>query len=249
MAFFQIHFFSDALGLGTSMNVMLPQRAYRQIGAEVQVRESCPTLYLLHGLSDDETIWCRRTSIERYAEAYGLAVVMPAGGRSWYTDGIFGNYFTFISEELPRICRNFFPQMSTEREKTFVAGLSMGGYGAFKCALRAPQTFGAAGSLSGAMDIYHPDLGPEHKILFEEGRLCEQDDLFLLSEKLLASDAPKPRLFQWCGTEDFLYQDNLRFRDRMIALEYPDYHFEQSEGDHNWYWWDMKIQAFLKWAF
>lgn len=91
-----------------------------------------PTLYLLHGLSDDHTIWLRRTSIERYVASMGLAVVMPAVHRSFYTDMDKGyRYWTFISEELPALARSFFP-LSDKREDNFAAGLSMGGYGAFK---------------------------------------------------------------------------------------------------------------------
>ena len=87
MAFLDVHCFSDALGLSVSFYVLLPQKAARQIGMPGgEQRVQYPTLYLLHGLSDDHTIWLRRTSIERYAAAKNLAVVMPAVGRSFYQD-------------------------------------------------------------------------------------------------------------------------------------------------------------------
>lgn len=99
-----------------------------------------PTLYLLHGLSDDDSIWLRRTSIERYVAQMGIAVVMPQVHRSFYTDmAAGGQYWTFISEELPALARSFFP-LSAKREDNFVAGLSMGGYGALKLGLRKPET-------------------------------------------------------------------------------------------------------------
>lgn len=114
----------------------------------------CKTVYLLHGMSDDHTIWQRRTSIERYASKLGIAVVMPCTHLGFYTDTTYGmNYWTFISDELPKICREFFPQMSDKREDTLAAGLSMGGYGAWKLGLGASDTFGAAAALSGALDI------------------------------------------------------------------------------------------------
>ena len=129
MALIQCDFFSESLGFSTSMNVILPQPA----------RERYRVLYLLHGMSDDHTIWCRRTSIERYVDPLGLAVVMPAVHRGYYTDMAAGyRYWTFISEELPALARSFFP-LSHKREDTFVAGLSMGGYGAFKLALRSQR--------------------------------------------------------------------------------------------------------------
>src|SRR5262245_37712214 len=103
MAFFDCHFFSDALGLSVSAYVLLPQKTTRQIGMPGgDTRASYQTLYLLHGLSDDHTIWLRRTSIERYAAAKNLAVVMPAVARSFYQDMASGaKYWTFVSEELP----------------------------------------------------------------------------------------------------------------------------------------------------
>ena len=122
-------------------------------------------LYLLHGLSDDDTIWLRRTSIERYVAPLGLAVVMPQVHRSFYTDEAHGNrYWTFLSEELPELVHHFF-RLSRRREDTFVAGLSMGGYGALKWALREPERFAAAASMSAAADVAgmqaHGDWRPE----------------------------------------------------------------------------------------
>src|SRR6476619_7886720 len=130
------------------MTVILPQSTAGQIGMTgSESTGETPVLYLLHGLSDDDTIWLRRTSIERYVAALGLAVVMPQVHRSFYTDEAYGNrYWTYLSEELPEIVHGFF-RLSRRREDTFVAGLSMGGYGALKWALRDPGRFAAAASL------------------------------------------------------------------------------------------------------
>ena len=154
MAFIQCDFGSYALGMACSMNVILPQKVNMQIGMKGVAGEGKhPTLFLLHGLSDDHTIWMRRTSIERYVAPLGLAVVMPNVHRSFYTDmAMGGKYWTFVSEELPRVARSLF-HLSDKREDNFVAGLSMGGYGAMKMGLRKPEMFAAAASLSGVMDI------------------------------------------------------------------------------------------------
>ena len=111
MAFIQCSFHSDVLGKACSMNVLLPQKVTTQIGMTSSgSRKDLPVLYLLHGLSDDHSIWMRRTSIERYAASYPLAVVMPDGGRSFYTDMKYGSkYWTFLSEELPEIVCSLFP--------------------------------------------------------------------------------------------------------------------------------------------
>ena len=145
MVHLRCDFFSEALSLSTSMTVLLPQRTTTQIGlAGAATSEPPPVLYLLHGLSDDDTIWLRRTSIERYAAPLGLAVVMPQVHRSFYADQAYGGrYWTFLSEELPELIGSLF-RLSDRREDTFVAGLSMGGYGAFKWALRQPGRFAAA---------------------------------------------------------------------------------------------------------
>jgi S-formylglutathione hydrolase FrmB len=252
MAFIQCDFFSEVLGLNVSMNAVLPQ----------PIRPSYPVLYLLHGMSDDHTVWMRRTSIERYADEYGLAVIMPAVGRSFYTNMAIGyRYWDFICEEVPQVARGFFP-IATAREETFVAGLSMGGYGAFKLALSHPGSFAAAASLSGALDLSanrqkRPDyVTPE----MAEAWLAERrnmfgdldafegsaNDLFYLAQKLATSNEPQPRLFQCCGTEDFLYDQNQRFLALAQSLNL-DLTYEEGPGEHEWGYWDRMIQRVLAW--
>jgi S-formylglutathione hydrolase FrmB len=251
MAFIQCDFYSDVLQISTSMNVILPQGTRTQIGMEGRANmDKHPVLYLLHGLSDDHTIWHRRTSIERYVSELGLAVVMPAVNRSFYADMAHGpKYWTFISEELPQLARSFFP-LSSEREYNYVAGLSMGGYGAFKLALRCPQQFAAAASLSGAMDIsvmYSLSADEYGKIVGDPNEVRgSENDLFYLAETIAASDAPKPMLYQCCGTEDFLYEDNVRFLKHTQQLGLP-VTYEEEPGTHEWGYWDRKIQNVLRW--
>src|SRR5215207_9246851 len=147
----EVRFFSETLGLMSTMHVLLPQRTMAE--AQRKRASKVRTLYLLHGHSDDHTSWQRWTSIERYAEGLNLAVVMPAVHLSFYNDMAHGGkYWQFISEEVPALVRDLFP-LSSARRDNFVAGLSMGGYGAFKMALTHPERFAAAASLSGALDI------------------------------------------------------------------------------------------------
>jgi S-formylglutathione hydrolase FrmB len=252
MAFIQCDFFSNDLQLSVSMNVVLPQ----------PIRPSYPVLYLLHGMSDDHTIWMRRTSIERYADQYGLAVVMPAVGRSFYTNMAIGyRYWDFISEEVLQVAQGFFP-LSAVREETFVAGLSMGGYGAFKLALSQPERFAAAASLSGALDMslnresrpdyVTPELAEawlaERRNMFGDLDAFEgsSNDLFHLAKQIAAANSPQPRLFQCCGTEDFLYDQNQRFRALAESLGL-DLTYEEGPGEHEWGYWDTMIQRVLVW--
>jgi len=256
VALIQCNFMSEVLGLSTSMNVILPQPALNQPGKLRGVRAGrYPTLYLLHGLSDDHTIWLRRTSIERYVADLGLAVVMPEAHRSWYTDSATGSrYWTFVSEELPFIARSLFP-LSSDRKDNFVAGLSMGGYGAFKMAMRCPDVFAAGASLSGALDMAHRASMVEDETWKRELRNIfgdlrrisgTENDIFHLAKRLARSKGPKPKLFQCCGTEDFLYEDNVRFRD-YAGKFHLDLTFQEGPGDHNWAYWDQMIQRVLAW--
>lgn len=255
MALIHCDFFSHVLGLCTSMDVILPQPGPdKPSGVPRQSHKRYPTLYLLHGLSDDHTIWQRRTSIERYVDPLEVAVVMPAVHRSFYTDMSQGlPFWTFISAELPLIARSLFP-LSAARQDNFVAGLSMGGYGAFKLALSCPNSFAAAASLSGAVDMAAAASIPD-EIWFKELSVIFGDlkqlpgskyDLFALAEKLSKSSKNKPRLYQWCGTEDFLYQDNVRFHHHIQALGL-DVTYEEGPGGHEWSCWDRQIQRVLEW--
>ncbi len=258
MALIHCNFFSDVLGKCCGINVIIPQQARRQIGMTSQGGKSIyPVLYLLHGLSDDYTIWQRRTSIERYAAAYNLVVVMPDGGRSFYTDmKSGGKYWTFLSEELPQLVCDFFP-VSPEREDTFAAGLSMGGYGALKLGLRRPDRFAAAAALSAVTDINffltrmrsQPETAAEADWYFGPvDQAPASDDLFdLAAATAKLPKKQRPKLFQCCGTEDFLYQDNLKFRASMEKLKAYDYQYSEFPGAHTWEFWDEHIQRILKW--
>lgn len=247
MALINCKFFSETLLIHTEIIVIIPQPP--MVPEEpIDPNHKHKVLYLLHGLSDDQTAWTRQTSIERYANDYGIAVVMPAVNRSFYADMHYGaKYWTFITEELPLFVQRMFA-ISSKREDNYVAGLSMGGYGAFKLALRHPERFNAAASLSGALDIApRKEESPEifTQVYGDADKpLAVEDDLIkLLGER---KPAELPRLFQCCGTEDFLYEDNIRFRD--VARQHDiSLHYEEEPGDHNWGYWDMKIQDALAW--
>lgn len=260
MALINCNFYSEVLGISSSMSVILPQSAKSQIGmGGSKKKDKYPVLYLLHGLSDDHTIWQRRTSIERYAAELGLAIVMPAAGKSYYTDMVHGdNYFSYISEEVPEIARDFFP-ISQKREDNFTAGLSMGGYGAIKLALTYPERFAAAASLSGSLDLAcrvknltDPEAIKRFENVFGDLQSVEnsKNDLFYLLDKVIKSRVPKPKLYQCCGTEDILYRENTKFKEFMYSAMRTssyDYIYEEEPGIHEWSYWDRKIQRVLRW--
>jgi S-formylglutathione hydrolase FrmB len=249
VALVRVDFFSEVLEVGTSMTVLLPQASEEQIGvvSTSSTNADFPVLYLLHGLSDDSTAWLRYTSIERYAAPLGLAVVMPQVQRSFYADEAHGErFFTFLSEELPEIVARFF-RVSRRREDTFVAGLSMGGYGALKWALHQPERFAAASSLSGALDLDVLTVDEWRRPLLDrvfDGAVGPHDDLFALLE---AADVDTlPSVYVGCGTEDHLYDANLRFLDAATAAG-VDVHVDLRPGEHEWGIWDAMIRDVLAW--
>ena len=255
MALIHCNFYSEVLQLCSSIYVILPESKRSSDGKLISKRKrKYPTLYLLHGRSDDHTIWQRRTSIERYVADIDLAVVMPAVERSFYADMAHGlRYWTYVSEELPTLVRSLFP-LSDRREDNFVAGLSMGGYGAFKLGMTYPDRYAAAASLSGALDIASlakpdiPEIHEEFKRIFGNSRRIKgsPNDLFSLAKQLTESKFADIPLYQWCGTEDVLHWFNLRFRDHAKSLG-MNLTYEDGPGEHEWGAWDRQIQRVLEW--
>lgn len=256
----RMDFFSESLGMGTSAVVLLPQAAKGQIGMGGAKGDVTPVLYLLHGLSDDCTTWERRTSIERYASRLGLAVVMPEVRKSFYTNEVLGDsYYDFVAQELPELINSSFNLGHTpenSRANTFVAGLSMGGFGAMKLALNQPERFAAAGSFSGALNPARPDFSTERPELarriwgyelLPNAQIAPEDNLLgILQGASEAEIAQLPDLWVGCGKDDFLLDDNLAFLElaaergvQMVNL--------LTEGAHTWEVWDSYVEQFLEW--
>jgi putative tributyrin esterase len=250
LALITCNFFSDVLEVGATLTVVWPQTTEHQVGVSGGTRtgDGPPVLYLLHGRTDDQSSWTRNTSLERYAVAAGVAVVMPAVGRSFYTDERHGDrYWTFLSEELPALVESML-RVSTAREDTFVAGLSMGGYGALKWALRAPERFAAAASMSGALDVAALVRDPVRRAELVERVFgpdpAPEEDLFRLLE---GSDAGRlPRLHVSCGTDDQLVGQSRRFVD-VARSRGADVTEDFRAGEHEWGFWDAEIRTVLDW--
>ncbi|WAH36754.1 alpha/beta hydrolase [Alicyclobacillus dauci] len=248
MALVTCRFFSEVLGLSTTMTVLLPER--RGANQNPNFDPPSQTLYLLHGRTDDDSAWTRYTSIERYVWSLPLVVIMPQVHLSYYHDMAYGNrYWTFVSEELPEVAQSFF-HLSQERDDTFVAGLSMGGYGAMRLALRQPDRFAAAASLSGALDVASAGARRrlrEYSLMFGSQDISGTEaDLIHLLATFQHSTSTRPRLYQWCGTEDFLYEENQVFR-RACEQSAFDLTYRESPGGHEWAHWDAQIQEVLNW--
>ena len=250
MAFLQIQFFSAALNVASTVNVILPE-ANQGIGISASEDASLPkVLYLLHGYSDDHSIWMRRTSVERYAANHNLAVIMPAVNHSFYCNEAYGEkYWDYVSEELPKTMHRFL-HLSSRPEDTYVAGLSMGGYGAMRLALTYPDRFAGAASFSGAVDLagifFRNHGGDEISRVFgdmKEIRGTEYDTAWLMKKN---GKAPKkPWLYVSCGTADFLYNQHQAFIPALKESGWDVTAYEEPGAIHEWGFWDRQIRTFI----
>ena len=240
MAYCELKYFSKALEKATAATVLMPEGTHRGPFA---------TLYLLHGLSDDQTAWTRWTSIERYVRNLPLIVVMPDSGRGFYTDAEQGfAYETAIVRDLVGFIDTTFQTKAT-REGRALAGLSMGGYGAAKLALKFPELFCGAVSLSGAMGFAHRALDSDQPWQREFARVVGanpvggSNDLYALAARLDAAQRPALRID--CGTEDFLIEDNRAFHSYLGEICYP-HEYAENPGAHDWKYWNLHILHALK---
>jgi S-formylglutathione hydrolase FrmB len=183
---------------------------------------------------------------------------MPAASLSYYTNMACGrDYFTFVAEELPELCRSFFPRLSADPHDNYIAGLSMGGYGAFKIALTHPERYAAACCLSAGNSIFDRripaffDILRRNRTVFgvEDGQLLAgtKHDLYHLAEMASKGETTLPGLFHACGIEDFSYENAIELKDRMEAFPGDPfrYEFHAAPGSHTWEFWDEWIQVFL----
>ncbi|MDO4345222.1 MAG: alpha/beta hydrolase family protein [Eubacteriales bacterium] len=257
MACVELRFYSHVLGMDTCAMVLLPEKRMQPI--ENLSDKKYPVLYLLHGHSDDESSYIRKSNIEILARDHELIVVMPNAHRSFYCDYPGGfPYYTYLTEELPLKVANFF-HASCKPEDTYVAGLSMGGLGAMKLALNHPEHFAAVASMSGLLDPYWlhvPGKTPSFQAFSDpvslnnlraalgtpENFVGSCSDLFSLIEKLPQSANPKLRIFQCCGSEDMLIDQNRAFHtfaSQKLSSEY--YTYKEIPGIHNWDYWNQAL--------
>jgi putative tributyrin esterase len=235
MAFATINYFSRSLQKASSFNVVFPD--------DPKIPGPWSAFYLLHGLSDDHTIWMRRTSIERYVEGLPLVVVMPDGGRGWYTNAQEGfAYEDDLIKDVVRIVDATFP-VKPIRAGRCIGGLSMGGYGAVKVGLKHHDLFASVNSHSGAVGILHDpgrvrDLGPEFARIF--GQVHDgSEDPFAIVEKVDHGLIPTIRLD--CGASDFLLDQNRKFHAHLDMLHIP-HEYEEFPGGHDWAYWDRHVR-------
>jgi len=233
-------FMSRSLAREMAYCIILPE-AYE--GAS----ENYPVLYLLHGLWGDENDWMAKTKIAEYARPLKLIIVMPEGDDSWYTNSVTdprNRYEDYAFSDLVKEIESKYRAIP-ERRARFIAGLSMGGYGAMKAALKYPDEYSYAGVFSAAFGVgtkRSPFITP--KVAFgDEGSATYRanDDYVLVTQ---ADPAKLPYIFVTVGTEDGLRPSDLLMADIMRQMHIR-YEYHEWPGGHDWHVWDRSARIFL----
>lgn len=219
-----------------------------------------PVVYLLHGLTGHYSDWLQKTNLADYAAAYRIIIVTPEGNDGWYTDSATAaneKYESYIVRELITDVDARFRTVQDRRARA-VAGLSMGGYGALKFAVKYPDKFVFAASLSGALGAAtQTDAAPGFAWDFlrpsimrtygePDSSTRRANDLHRLVRDLPAEKlAALPYLYFDCGTEDGFLPTNREFAQVLLDRRIP-HEFRQLPGGHNWAYWDAQINEVLK---
>jgi S-formylglutathione hydrolase FrmB len=240
MALIRINHTPQTTQVCQALNIIVPDPGKMN---DVPVRKR-KVLYLLHGLSDDASAWQRYTAIETIAANYGLVVIMPSVGRSFYTDQPNGqNYFSYLIEELPQYLSDVF-DLSPPREDTLIAGVSMGGYGAMKAALLYPERFYAAASFSGFLSLRfleaYPDDPRQKEFTYIFGDLSKlsgsEYDPAVWIKNASRDPSALPQLHIACGLQDDLYPLNQLFQAECLSLGI-NLEFHEEDAKHEWRFW------------
>ena len=223
-------------------------------------KASYPVLYLLHGLFGSCDNWLELTEIKNYLADKEFVVVLPEGGNNWYSDSatVETDKFesSFINELIPAVEANY--RISASREKRAIAGLSMGGFGALKFALKRPDLFIFAGSMSGAFNAplltgneKKPDWQELYPSVLEvfgqrDSAVRIENDLFEIIRKVSGENISSiPYIYIDCGTQDSFLEVNRELskllEEKNIALQY-----NEISGGHDWLYWDKQIRVILK---
>jgi len=235
----------------------MPYRVILPAGySDAKATSRHPVIYLLHGLTGHFNNWTDSTKVEEYALASKFIIVTPEGDNGWYTDSVTkatDKYESYIVKELiPEIEAKY--RTIADRDNRMIAGLSMGGYGATKFGLKYPEMFSIVGAFSGALgaasftekNAAAAGRGIDAIMGAEDAESRKANDIFKLVRELTPERIKAlPFIYQSCGTEDFLIQNNREFMMLLVEKKVP-HEYRQHPGVHNWVFWDDQIREFLQ---
>ena len=262
MAIVRVSFFSNQLHRTVPFTAVLPNDGEAYPGQVPDfVTGKMKTLYLLHGYTGDENDYLSNSLVRELSAKYKIAVIMPAGENCFYVDSeddVLG-YGRYIGEELVEYTRRIF-RLSDKREDTFIAGLSMGGYGAMRNGLVYHDTFSKICAFSGAYIIFRIiDAGGkpftdevsnpamQRRLFGDFGTLKERGlDPRDLVKKLKKSGGEIPEIFMTIGDGDPLLDLNHSMRDALEKAGAP-FTFIEDEGIHDWAFWNKHMEEAFAW--
>lgn len=249
--------FSKTLEMDTGITVVTPNQFKREGNYKVA--------YLLHGICGNSSTWLDYSMLAVYANYGNTIYVMPDGGRSFYTDMKLGfSYFTYITEELPEICKSIF-NIASEPKNTAILGASMGGFGALRCGLSRPDLYGMCGAFSSPCLFlkegmeYQRENSSNPEFIARYGKKTIEDFVLAFGESLewnpedeilelikqQKKEPNQPRVFMACGTEDMFHEDHLRFKKEVECIGYSLV-YEEWEGNHDFVFFNEALKRAIK---
>ena len=231
MARIECNFISYSLMRSTDITVILPTLSFPEVingKTSHGIVQRYPVIYLLHGMGNNHLQWCGYANVELYAEERQIAVVMISGENGFYKDnGKSANFELFLEKELPEFVTSMFP-ISSRKEDTYLAGLSMGGFGTLYHMIQYPNHYQAVGAFSAAI---------EH----------EQGNIVKMTQEAINENMVLPSIYLACGEDDFLYASNLKYH-HFLDDHHIDHTWVSKPGySHEWRFWDQCIERFMDW--
>lgn len=248
---------SKLMGRDVSYRVVLPPDYNSSVDGPVNKAGSrYPVIYLLHGLTGNFANWTDKTKLTEYALNHRYIIVTPDGGDGWYTDSVSApndKYESYIVKELiPEIDKTY--RTIASRDGRVIAGLSMGGYGSLKFGMKYPEMFTLIGSFSGALGATSwtektaGAIGKSMDAVFGVDPAAASrasNDIFKMARELTPDKVKSlPYIYQSCGTEDFLIQNNRDFLKLLNDAKVP-HEYREHPGIHDWVFWDDQVREFL----
>lgn len=251
MALMRVNFFSHTLGKHHHFNLILPeQESHYELGVSPPL---LPSVMILHGLSSDSDSYLRFTNVERYANEHNIAIILPDGDHSFYANMLYGHSYADHILEVWRYVHQVFP-LSADRSDNFIAGHSMGGFGVIKTSFEHPELFSKSCFMSSATNIerlLNYDW-PDFKMRGIIGDVETTKNSGLDINKIVTDGIKAvgisglPELYMMCGTDDFIYPDNVKFKS-FLESQNISFKYEEGPGDHDYAYWDNGILKAIKW--
>ena len=236
-----VHIFSQSMNKHISAIIVVPDM-YKSTDSKL------PVVYLLHGYSGNYKNWSAHTDLENYADSYNFIIVCPDGGyNSWYLDSPMdpgSQYRTHIGQEVVQYIDEKYRTIA-HRKSRAITGLSMGGHGALYLSLEFSNVFGAAGSMSGVVDLQFTtkkyELG-EKIGSFE--KYPERWEQYSVISNVYKFKDSKTHLIIDCGVDDAFIKSNRLLHTKLLELNIP-HDYSEKPGGHVWGYWVNSLEYHL----